>query len=292
MNGELPELVVQVRLVSAHERKPSFARVAAALAIVAMAVIALPSSCGVIFALVSLFTDPSAGSFLAAATALGLFAALTYGAWKPYRYLSTKHLVVGTDGICVSPSGLFYDEWFCPFDRVNRVEVDRRGVRLVLEARSILLATSSAPISVDRFLRSNRVDERDAVFALIHDAHQHASASHDTHAKLELLDRAGRSIVAWRDAIVRLAKDQGGYREARFEPEDLTRVAEDASASPERRAAAAIAVRAIGDETLAWRVRIASDACADSELRRALLEAVAEGELLETEISGATKRRG
>lgn len=105
-------------------------------------------------------------------------------------------------------------------------------------------------------------------------------------AATELLDRRGRSWSEWREALARLAHDEGDYRNARLAPDDLARVVEDVAATPERRVAAALALRALGDDALVRRARVASAACADPRLRVAI-ERAAEGQLAEAELEAA-----
>jgi hypothetical protein len=105
----------------------------------------------------------------------------------------------------------------------------------------------------------------------------------------DLLDRRGRSFDAWKSALERLDPITD-YRVG-YQREDLVGVAEDAAQSPERRVAAAIAVRAAEDDAKTSRVRVAADTCVDPDLKHAIEQAIAEGEILEAEIERATKRR-
>jgi hypothetical protein len=102
-------------------------------------------------------------------------------------------------------------------------------------------------------------------------------ASHRTFdgAALELLDRRGRTVAAWREALARITHRSGDYRSSVLESADLAQVIEDVSAPAERRIGAALALAALpGDPELKLRVRVAAQASANETMRVALERAL------------------
>ena len=93
---------------------------------------------------------------------------------------------------------------------------------------------------------------------------------------------AGRTIDAWRSALVGLVERGGDYREASLTLDDLARVLEDPSAPAEQRIGAALGLRSLrgseGAEAALTRIRIAAAATANPRVRIALTKA-AEDEL-------------
>ncbi len=83
-----------------------------------------------------------------------------------------------------------------------------------------------------------------------------------------LLARGGRSMEQWRSDLAALARAPRGFRAIAVTPEALAEELEKASAPPEVRVAAALALEAI--EPGSPRVRVAIDTCADEELRDVL----------------------
>jgi hypothetical protein len=104
------------------------------------------------------------------------------------------------------------------------------------------------------------------------------------------LDRAGRSIAAWRAALRDLlGKQAGGYRAAAIDPDHLTRVLWTRDLAPERRLGAALALAQTGDPELRQRVRIFIDTSAGGALRDAVA-AAAEDEIDEASLEQAMAR--
>jgi hypothetical protein len=105
---------------------------------------------------------------------------------------------------------------------------------------------------------------------------------------LEALDRRGRSLADWREAL-RALRAGVAYRREALSTDDLAATLVDPAASPERRLAAAMCLRDMGMPDAPTRIRVAADACASDELRVALQRA-ADGDLDEATVARATER--
>src|SRR6185312_1710914 len=95
---------------------------------------------------------------------------------------------------------------------------------------------------------------------------------------LDRLERGGRTVAAWRDDLASLLGESEDYRKRGLSAADLGALIEDAAAPVERRVAAAVALGARQRDEARRRVRIATQAAADDDLRLAL-ERAAEGEI-------------
>ena len=114
-------------------------------------------------------------------------------------------------------------------------------------------------------------------FASLVQAHLDA-LGHVTHSDRvrALLERRSEPLPEWRKRIRQLAL--GGYRERAVSPEDFGAVLDSASATPEQRIGAALALADSGAPDYRDRVRVAADRCAEPKLRVAL-ERVSTGEI-------------
>jgi hypothetical protein len=87
-----------------------------------------------------------------------------------------------------------------------------------------------------------------------------------------LVDRGARDAREWLASLDGLAHGQGlGYRAAVVTPEMLEELAVDPTAEATVRVGAAAALVRIGDEQNRTRVRVSAEACAEPEVREALL---------------------
>ncbi len=99
-----------------------------------------------------------------------------------------------------------------------------------------------------------------------------------------LLARGKRSIGEWMGALAQITDTAGGFRSSAVPRDQLWRVVDDATATTELRAAAAIALRReLGDDERT-RFRVASNVSAEPALRKVFL---AVGEDDERELTAA-----
>jgi hypothetical protein len=209
------------------------------------------------------------------------------------RALARRQVIVGVDGLAFRGA---LRRRVIPFAAVSRVLRDRRGVRVELRSgRDLVLPTvrggrswlSTVPPP------DGLVSEAEAQRNALHDRIVAAMALRDAadpdRSGLDRLDRAGRPLAAWREALGRLVAEGADYRQATLTRADLADVIGDAAAPAERRIAAAVALSAKANDEARARVRVAAQACADDDLRRAL-EAAAEGEIDEAALARHQRR--
>jgi hypothetical protein len=98
-----------------------------------------------------------------------------------------------------------------------------------------------------------------------------------------LLERRGRAIGAWREAVGAMLAPQGAFRGVALDREGVLRVLEEPSAPAARRVGAALALADAAPE-VRERVRVVIDGCADEGLRRAL-EGALDGSLDEATLA-------
>jgi uncharacterized membrane protein len=199
------------------------------------------------------------------ATAWILFTALfTYFIVSNFR---PAEVIVGSDGIRVQSA--HRHEFF--YDAIERVEAHEKKLVLFLRGPS----GGSVPFVAVR-------GEPGLVAGLagrINEALERAKKGAEERPVAGLLDPAGRSLAAWREALRALVSD-AGYRKSGVTRESLIEVLEDPAAPPGRRIGAAVALRGSEHPESKARIRIVADACVDEALQRALEEA-AEDELAE-----------
>jgi hypothetical protein len=156
-----------------------------------------------------------------------------------------------------------------PFQRVARTGILLRrkdGKRVLLVTRATLTMAGETP-PPDAYLN--------VLLHAIHVAMKPHERALDRATAFEHLARGGREPVRWLRELVVLARGAGGagagagYRVQGID--QLWEVLEDPAASADRRAAAAVVLRAAGgDSDAAPRIRVASEGCADPDLRAAL----------------------
>lgn len=186
------------------------------------------------------------------------------------RAFRPTQVVVGRDGVRVQRS--FKREWV-PFTALESIELDREALRLRRRgAGSVVLR--STPDVLEGLAR--RIREAQSLGA--------AGAARAAAA----LERRGRPLAAWREALRGLLAAEAGYRIASFTPDDVLDALEDPAAPPDRRIGAAVALSAAGVPEARARIRIAAEASADEDLRAAL-EQAAEGEIEEAALTRALR---
>lgn len=232
------------------------------------------------------------GSFGAFSIVVGLTAALSAITYAVFGLLRRREALIGTDGIAYQKS---LRKQFIPYGSVREVLPDTRGVRLVCtDGRSIVLPTqeqTDRPLSFGvtaGAVPTPAEARRKALMDRIAQAKAAGGGSVLARVALDKLDRNDRPVTRWKLDLQNLAKDSADYRNRELTPGDLCAVIEDAGAPPERRIAAAVALAGRDKGEAHRRVRIAVQACADEELKRAL-ESAAEGEIEEAYLE---KRRG
>ncbi len=275
---------LEVPLISLLDQGTSDRRIATMLA---AAWVALPMSVVSLFTLAWLAEPAMRGR----ASVLGMLLASVLVAVTVvidtlfYRAVRRAIAKVGADGITI-PS--LAGSRFVPYGAIARVEEDERGVVLItIEGERLELPVTFLKLGKQAALSARAgFAKRAMILDRIRQARARAGSSGVPEAKLARLDRAGRTKEAWRAALAGLGRSD--YRTDPFTPEELAHVALDTGASPERRAAATVALRVVEAPELA-RVRVAADACLDEDLKVAL-ERAAEGELETAALTRATAR--
>jgi hypothetical protein len=197
--------------------------------------------------------------------------------------LVPPQLVIGNDGVTIRGP---LRRRFVPYARVAQVRRAGHAVELALRGGDVV----RLPVE-DRFTNASESVNpvREAIFDRICEAME-SGAGASSAAALGALDRAGRSLAAWREHLAALGQGRADYRRIALSRDDIAAVLADAAAPRERRVAAAIALARTDDAEMKARVRVAADACADEALRRAL-EAAAEDELSEAALAEALREK-
>ncbi|MBS2017413.1 MAG: hypothetical protein JST00_31310 [Deltaproteobacteria bacterium] len=218
---------------------------------------------------VALFSPSPEGLLLAAINGpfYGLLVALLLGLYR-------GRLVIGADGFTIN-----WRIWkrFVPFRDVASVTgrgrfLDRSVEDTMIElgnGKKVRLRTVEAP---------NTEEERGAEGRAML---THAQAAFENASRLaagavdvaSLVQRNARTPREWLSGIDALVRGGGSrYRVAAVTPEMLADLVADASASADARVGAAAALARIGDGSMRSRVRIAAEACAQAEVRAALID--------------------
>lgn len=264
--GFAPKLAWRVRTLSWFGRTAGFGRIVAQLA---LGLVGLILFVGVIALVRDLFI-PLARPDLALPALLlaGLAVAFTLP-------LIGGDVRIGADGISFRK---LLRRRFAAFERIANLEREVDGVTVILDdGQRVRLHAASPGAEV-------------LVRELVAGARRQRSGAQTGTALESVLDRRGRDAASWRGALEQLLTNPGGYRVPTVARKDLVRVVEDGGAPPDRRVAAAIALRVAGTRKPRQRVLAAARASADEDLRAAL-EAAADGEVDEEAIARATRRR-
>jgi hypothetical protein len=179
------------------------------------------------------------------------------------RATALPEVTIGTDGISFK-RGFF--ETFVPFEEL--AEIRPAGLGILIRYRNGRTRTIFSPAGVgpERF---------EALLLRIREAM--AARAQGSQPELEVLDRRGRSISEWRAALTDLARRGATYRNVGLSLEEIEAVISSPDATPERRLAAAVALRAAEHPAAASLIRIAAAQCASQRLRVGL-ESVGSGE--------------
>jgi hypothetical protein len=225
----------------------------------------------------------AAGPVVIAAAMLGAAVAWVCGALVllgpfAFHWLGAKRVRIGADGVTVRRVGF---ERFVPFDAIGEVRAWKpyrprgttrllpRGATLICrDGRSIRLRT--AELRVPTSMSEDAVE--DYIAQAIRDG---AASCHRSTAPQPAWTRQGRSLTEWIRDMRALHAGAEGYRSAGAVDDELWAVLEDAAATPNERAAAAIALAVRADEEAQQRLRAVADATANPPLQEAILAAVA-----------------
>lgn len=186
---------------------------------------------------------------------LGVFAGLASWFWRAF---APHKLSIGEDGVAVDRAFLPIDEvlWFAVHEPQGRP----RGLLIGRRGDEPLILTFRAP--------PERYGE---LVRLLTDKLSEARAKRAQ--ELRPLERAGRSLAAWRAGVERAALTAGDFRNVGLTSDQIEGVLADPAAPADQRLGAALALRAQGSSL--ERVRIAAVATAAPRLRVAL-ERIAE----------------
>lgn len=189
------------------------------------------------------------------------------------RLFAPPRVVVGRDGVSVH-AGL--RPWYLAFDQIERVHLRGREVVLVTRdgrSRSINALGTGA-------------SRREALYERIVAGVADANGPRDLSARLTALDRNGRTVEAWREALAALVRSRDDYRSAVLTRDEICAALDDPHAAPERRIGAAFALAAADRADAGARVRVVVDTVAHAPVRVALARA-AEGELDDAALTAA-----
>jgi hypothetical protein len=189
------------------------------------------------------------------------------------RLLRPPTLTIGDDGVAYS-AGL--KRTFVPRAALASVEQPHPSAPLVLHT------AGGAPVVVNASVLdpARRVAAGRVVYERLVAAPRGAEAP-------AAFERAGRSVTAWRMHLRGLF-EAGGYREAGTSVDDAAAVLRSASATPEQRVGAALALRVAGEPC--ERIRVAAEGAADERVRVALAAVADAGEDDDAPLEKALKR--
>ncbi len=225
------------------------------------------TSFGSIFAGLLLSTAGAAIVGPAASFAIFLLFPMLIAAMWPSK------ITIGIDGVLVR---WLWTSRFFPMKDIRGVsEADDNAIRLILHPyeERVIYTSMRHRQSQSLIMRNNR----DAIIARIREAHLRFQEGGGAIDATALVARGRQKRSEWLDALAKLARREGGYRDAVVRPEDLLRIVEDPRASEDARAGAAFVLRTTADDDMKARVRVAAEASASPKLRVAL-DATATGD--------------
>jgi hypothetical protein len=195
--------------------------------------------------------DATIGAFWLLAVSLA--AALAARVARPTR------VIVGRDGVRIERS--FSTAWL-PHAAIEEVAGEGSQLRLKLRGAARAITLTGSADRVDVLVRQIREAQ--------------ARGGGDALLATSALERQGRPIAVWREALRKLLAAEGDYRTVALTPEDVLEALEDPAAPPDRRIGAALALAAAGHPEARARIRIAAETSADEEMRAVLAQAAEE----------------
>jgi hypothetical protein len=195
-------------------------------------------------------------------------------------------IVLGRDGIALKEGA---KDRFIAFGAVERVDETEAGARLILTggeevAIDILPTLRPEEEPVGSLTAELSAWRRGRLLALLREGL--LPEGPEVVRAGALLERRGRSVRAWREALSELVREaSGGYRTATLPKEQALAVLEDGHAPGELRIGAALALTVGGkpgqhaaprglDPDTALRLRIAVETCVNQDVRTALRDAI------------------
>jgi hypothetical protein len=287
-SGEAAALV-RIRLTSQAAQRPG----GALGTVVTAAVLILFLFWGMAFLLVPALAHPRRPfewfSLLWATTMLMSCGAVLQ---QTLRALERPLVEIGSDGVLLRKAGRAV---FVAYRDIDDVVFDERGVRLKKRDQTSYALCTCVHVESEESEATERQRELyRAIWTRIASGRRSDGLSA---AKLELLDRQGRSVASWREHLSTLTRGAAGYRDVSFGFEELLTVVEDGSLEPERRVGAALALATQRERekgcSVEERVRVVAGASANPGLRVAITKA-SRGELDEAALEtamGAESRR-
>lgn len=240
------------------------------------------------------FTRPE-NALMAAVLAFGAVRIAAASARRPGIIGS---LVLGKDGLALKQGPA---DRFIAFDAIARVDETEAGARLTLtsgEAIGVDIVPAQ-PLDQDPFgsLTAELAAWRRAELLTLLRRELRPEGPEITRAGA-LLERRGRTVRAWREALSELTREASGdYRTASLPKDQALAVLEDGHAASELRIGAALALTAGGsagqhraprglDPDTQLRLRVAVETCVNQDVRTALRDAIY-GELHEDTLDRA-----
>ena len=192
------------------------------------------------------------------------------------RIARPTEVVIGNEGLRIRTP--LRDEWI-PYDHIRSVEERANAlyveqVRPGANPRRNRIATGSADLML-------------ALAGRIRMAMALGSNGDGDTAASRKLDPQGKTLEEWKRDL-RFLVTSIGYRNAGISPEVLLSLVDDPDLPPGQRLGAAVALHIAEHPDAGERIRMAANACADEDMKRAF-EAASTGELSERVLRGAVE---
>jgi hypothetical protein len=183
-------------------------------------------------------------------------------------------LVVGADGVLAR--GTFRRNVFYPYREMIEVKRDDSDVVITLASTTNEVVRYGLG-GARKVYGAESAVALEACFARIVEARARHLAGESASDLASVLSRGSRDVLTWRRSLEGLLGDSATYRTPALPPDRLWRVLEDPTQHEAARAGAAVALRGTLDDASRGRLRVATAACASSELRGAFEATLDEG---------------